>query len=590
MAAAIATTFPAAATDARADVAASQNIFNPAPKEDYAAFCATPANERVFYSYSGNKVLTRKLSDAGWRDTGMVRPNKTWDGAPMESPIPGLHGQGPYKPTWESFLQYDCPDWYRDAKFGIWNHWSPQCVPEDGDWYARNMYEQNNVKWSQYWFHREHYGPQSIFGYKDLCAQWTLLNWQPDDLMARYKRAGAKFFVALANHHDGFDTWNSKHHQWNAQNIGPHRDVIGTWAAEARKQGLRFGVTVHKARNWWWFQVSHGADHSGTYAGIPYDGRMTKSDGKNAWWNGFDPQQLYAPKHPHGAVPDPSYVKYFYDCTRDLIDQHNPDLLYFDDTLFPLGWAGVNLGAYFYNHNLKTHGDKMEGVITVKGVPEHLTKAVVADIERGMTTAIANHPWQSETCIGQWHYQRALFTRRGEYGGYMHPREVIHWLIDVVSKNGTFILNIPGKPDGTIDRKEQLILEKIGEWFAINGEAIYATRPWKIFGEGATQVAKGWGNGYKTIKNLGPDDIRFTRNKANTAIYAIFLGWPDAGGFEVKAFGTASHTNPGKIVNVSLLGTEEKLQWRQSAAGLHVAMPKYRPSVDYAVALKIALA
>jgi alpha-L-fucosidase len=577
------------ATDARAAGDASTRVFNPPPKEDYAALCATPADERVFYTYSGNKVLTKKLSDASWRNTGMVRPNKIFDSVPMEAPIPDLHGQGPYEPTWDSLLQYDCPEWYRDAKFGIWNHWSPQCVPEDGDWYARNMYEQTDRKNSQYWFQREHYGPQSIFGYKDLCAQWTLLNWDPQNLMTRYKRAGAKFFFALANHHDGFDTWNSKHHQWNAQNIGPHRDVIGTWAAEARRQGLRFGVTVHKARNWWWFQVSHGCDKTGRYAGIPYDGRMTRTDGTHAWWKGFDPQQLYAPKHPDKAVPDPSYVKYFYDCTCDLIHQHNPDLLYFDDSLFPLGWAGMNIGAYFYNHNLKTHDGKMEGVINVKSVPEHLTKAVVADLERGLTSDIAKYPWQSETCIGQWHYQRGLFTRPGEYGGYMHPREVIHWMIDTVSKNGTFILNIPGKPDGTIDSKESLILDRLGDWFAINGEAIYSTRPWTIFGEGPDMIKAGTFQG-NSIRKLGAKDIRFTRNKAKTAVYAIFLGWPDGGGFEVKAFGSATSTNPGKILNVSLLGTDEKLQWKQTAGGLHVAMPEYRPAVDYAAALKVSLA
>src|SRR5581483_6930241 len=338
-----------------------------------------------------------------------------------------------------------CPEWYRDAKFGIWNHWSPQCVPEDGDWYARNMYGQGSQK-NRY--HLDHYGPPSKFGYKELCAQWTLLNWEPEYLMSLYKRAGARLFLALANHHDGFDAWNSKHHPWNAQNIGPRRDVIGTWAQTARAQGLRFGVTVHQARNWWWFQTAHGADKTGPLAGVAYDGHVRQADGKGQWWEGYDPQLLYGPKHPYDALPDVSYVKQFYDRTRDLVDHHDPDLLYFDNDLLPLGWGGLCIGAYFYNRSLARHGGRAEGILNVKNVPETLRKTVVADIERGLSDTIATHPWQSETCIGEWHYQRKLFADPGEFGGYMHPRDVIHWMADTVSKNGTFILNIPGKPDG----------------------------------------------------------------------------------------------------------------------------------------------
>ena len=559
--------------------------------ENFPAFCATPANKRVFYALRGKDIVREKLNNAAWRPTGWGSPpalpvqGGSHDGVPMNSPIPNLAGKGPYEPTWQSLLNYDCPEWYRDAKFGIWNHWSPQCVPEDGDWYARNMYMQGS--W-QNKYQVEHYGPPCKFGYKDLCAQWTLLNWEPEHLMDRYKMAGAKFFVALANHHDGFDTWNSKHHQWNAHNIGPHRDVIGTWAKTAREHGLRFGVTVHQARNWWWFQTSHGADKTGPYAGIPYDGVLTKADGKRQWWEGYDPQQLYNAKHPFNALPDISYVKNFYDRTRDLVDQHNPDLLYFDNPLFPLGWAGMNIGAYFYNHNLQTHGGKMEGVINIKNVPPKLLKCVVADIERGLSGGIMPYPWQSETCIGQWHYQRALFNHPGEYGGYMHPREVIHWMIDTVSKNGTFILNIPGKPDGTIDRKEKLILEKLGQWFSVNGEAIYSTRPWKVYGEGPNMIKAGSFQG-NSIRSMGVKDIRFTRNKANTVVYALVLGWPQDA-FMIQSLGTASAAKPGKVAQVQLLGTQEKLQWKQSATGLRVELPKYRPAVDYAVALKVLMA
>ncbi|MGO9012650.1 MAG: alpha-L-fucosidase [Bryobacteraceae bacterium] len=560
--------------------------------QDYAAFCAAPEHERVFYALDGGRIVGEKLNEDGWKATAwgeapkLPVPNGSWDGVPMDSPIPGLGGEGPYKPTWDSLLQYDVPEWYRDAKFGIWAHWSPQCVPEAGDWYARNMYLENSP---DYKYHLEHYGHPSKFGYKDLCAQWTLLNWHPDELIQRYKNAGARIFFTLANHHDGFDAWDSKHHPWNAVNSGPHRDVVGTWAAAARRHGLRFGVTVHQARNWWWFQTAHGADKSGPLAGVPYDGKMTATDGKDAWWAGLDPQCLYAPKHPENALPDVSYVKDFYDRTRDLIDQHDPDLLYFDNSLFPLGWGGMNIASYYYNHNLKTHDGRMEAVANIKQVPDHLAKAVVADYERGLTGGIMPYPWQSETCLGQWHYRRSLVEEPGEYGGYMEPRDILHWMIDTVSKNGTFILNVPGKPDGTIDHKEIAILDQIAGWMQINGEAIYEARPWKVYGEGPNAVKSGSFQG-NSVHNLGPKDIRFTRNKANTVIYAIVLGWP-SDAFVIESLGLSAATQPAKIANVRLLGSGENLTWEQTAAGLRVQLPwQESPAMDYAAALKLFLA
>jgi alpha-L-fucosidase len=585
---------PSASVPARADGPSQSPVAEgfDTYTEDYARFCATPADQRVFYALDGGKIESEKLDQKTWLPTrspakkNLPLPGGSWDDVPLESPFAeNLSGNGPYQPTWDSLLQYNAPDWYRDAKFGIWAHWSPQCVPEQGDWYARQMYIEGSP---QYKFHLEHYGHPSRFGYKDLCAQWTLLNWQPDELMERYKRAGAKFFLALANHHDSFDTWNSKHQPWNSVNVGPHRDVVGAWAAAARSQDLRFGVTVHQARNWWWLQTSHDSDKAGPFAGIPYDGRMTIGDGKEQWWEGLNPQMLYCAKHPFNALPDISWVKNFYDRTRDLIDQHDPDLLYFDNPLFPLGWAGMNIGAYFYNHYLHTHAGKMDGVINIKTVPERYRKAVVADYERGITDRIMPYPWQSETCIGSWHYQRTLFDKAGEFGGYMQPRDAIHWLIDTVSKNGTFVLDIPGKPDGTLDSKEIAVLDGIAAWMDVNREAIYATRPWTVYGEGPDMVKSGSFQG-NSVKTLGPKDIRFTRDKANTVVYAMVLGWP-AAQFVVESFGTKSLTQPGKIAQVQLLGTDEKIQWNQTGSGLYVQLPpRYRPDADYAATLKITL-
>jgi len=591
----------AAAAAAKAIPSAAQagdGATSPVPKgfnsltQDYAQFCATPASERVYYTLRDGRIVETKLDEATWQATDWGKPPElpvpggSWDGVPMTSPVPGLSGDGPYRPTWDSLLQYEAPEWYRDAKFGIWCHWTPQCVPEAGDWYARNMYREGT---EQNKYQLEHYGYPSRFGYKELCSQWTLLNWDPDQLISRFKKAGARLFLTVANHHDGFDTWNSKHQPWNATQMGPHRNFLGDWANAARKQGLRFGVTVHQARNWWWFQTSHGADKAGEMAGVSYDGNLTKAAAHSEWWEGFDPQRLYGVKHPFEALPDISYVKNFYDRTRDVIDQHDPDLLYFDNSLLPLGWAGMNIGAYFYNHNLKTHGGKMEAVLNGKDVPDHIAKALVADYERGLTSGIMPDAWQSETCIGDWHYKRSLFEKDGEYGGYLPPRDVIHWMIDTVSKNGTFILNIPGKPDGTIDSKEIAVIDGITAWMQVNGEAIYETRPWKIYGEGPNMVKSGKFQG-DSISKLGEKDIRFTRNKANTVVYASALGWP-AEPIVGQALGSSAATNPGRIANVELIGSGAKLRWNQSAESLRVELPReYTPAADYAAALKVTLA
>jgi alpha-L-fucosidase len=558
-------------------------------RQTYEEFCATPEKDRVFYALIDGKFVEKKLSEVDWSPTEWGQPPElpggSWDGVTMQAPIEGLNGVGPYQANWDSLLEYDAPEWYRDAKFGIWAHWSPQCVPEHGDWYARLMYTEGS---SDYDFQTKTYGHPSDFGYKDLTAQWTLLDWQPDALIERYKNAGARLFISLANHHDGFDCWGSKHQPWNAVNHGPHRDVVGEWAAAARKQGLRFGVTVHQARNWWWFQTAHGADKNGPRAGVPYDGRITRAEGKGQWWDGLDPQMLYGVKHPNDALPDASYVKHFYDRTRDLIDQHDPDLLYFDNDLLPLGWAGMNIGAYFYNHNLKTRGGRMEAVLNGKHIPDKLAKAVVADYERGLTSGIMPYAWQSETCIGEWHYRRSLFDGPGAYGGYLPPRDAIHWLVDTVSKNGTFILNIPGKPDGTIDSKEIAVLDEIAAWLKVNGEAIFETRPWTVYGEGPNSVTSGPFQG-ASISSMGSKDIRFTRNKANNVIYAIFMGWP-FGHAQIASLGLSSKINPGKVQNVTLLGSDEPIKWTQDADALHFQLSYGSPGANsYGMAVKIAL-
>ena len=267
--------------------------------------------------------------------------------------------RGPFQPTWESLAaHYQCPEWFRNAKFGIWAVYGPQCQPEDGDWYARNMYMQSS---RQNAFHVEHYGPPSKFGFKDLIHEWKAEHFNPDELLAFYKKSGAKYFMAMANHHDNFDNYDSKYQPWNSAAIGPKKDIIGMWARAARKSGLRFAVSVHASHSWSWYEPAQGADKTGEFAGVRYDGALTKADGKALWWDGLDPQDLYAQNHAPGnqkdwewwewnaakgcSIPDAAYINKFFLRTKQLWDDYQPDMIYFDDTVLPLHGVTDEIGS-----------------------------------------------------------------------------------------------------------------------------------------------------------------------------------------------------------------------------------------------------
>ena len=504
---------------------------------------------------------------------------------------------GPFKPDWESLkAQYQAPGWFRDAKFGIWAHWSAQCVPEAGDWYARRMYLQGE---KQYDHHLATYGHPADLGFMEMDNRWKAENWNPQGLIDLYVKAGAKYFVSLANHHDNFDNFNSRYHDWNSTRIGPKRDIVGTWAKAARARGLKFGVSNHSAHSWHWFQVAYGYDPEGARAGQRYDAfKLTKYDGKGKWWEGLDPQELYA-----GAVmpmPDgltsikaandfhethdrvwsetpplanPAFIRQWYLRCKDLIDSYKPDLIYFDNFDLPLGQAGLDVTAHYYNSSIAWHGS-LQGVVNCKALPENCRAAVVEDVERGFRADIVPHPWQTDTCIGDWHYNRERYNQKS----YMGAAAVIHRLCDVVAKNGCLLLSIPVRGDGSIDAEERKIVEQIGRWTQRFGEAIYASRPWKVSGEGPTQIASGQ-FGEEKMKPFEAADIRFTTK--GPVLYAMTLGRPSG------AVNIASLAKGRSVKRVEVVGGNAPLSFTQDASGLHVTVPT-AASHEFGVALKIS--
>ena len=508
---------------------------------------------------------------------------------------------GKFQPTWDSLHQYQCPEWFRDAKFGIWACFGPQNVPEVGDWYARNMYIQGN---KQNKFHVAHYGPPSQFGFKDIIHIWKAENFNAEKLVALYKKIGAQYFFVMANHHDNFDMYDSKYQPWNSVNVGPHQDIVGDFAKAAHEQGLPFGVSVHAAHAWRFYEVAQGADKTGPLAGVPYDGKVTKAEGKGKWWDGLDPQDLYTQNHTpslnftnansiHGqwnwgngsSIPDQAYCDKFYNRTIDLVHKYKPDLLYFDDDalpLWPVSDAGLKIAADFYNFNMQQHDGKLEAVLFGKMLSESQQKCIVRDIERGSANKIETQPWETDTCIGNWHYDRSVYNKNR----YKSAKTVIQMLCDIVSKNGNLLLNIPVRGDGTIDEKEQAILEGIGAWMDVNKESIFGTRPWKVFGEGpasagAALSAQGFNEGKG--KPFTADDVRFTTKDG--VLYMIALGAPNKD-LQIKSLGSAAKLLDKPIGNITLLGSSEKVQWSQNADTLTIKAPAKSPN-DIAIVYKI---
>lgn len=471
---------------------------------------------------------------------------------------------GPFAPNWESLGRFKAPDWYQDAKFGIFIHWGVYSVPAFGnEWYPRNMYKKDEKAFAH---HVATYGPQSRFGYKDFIPRFTADRFDAARWAALFKAAGARYVVPVAEHHDGFAMYDSALTRWNAAKMGPKRDVIGELAAAVRAEGLVFGLSSHRIEHWWFFD----------------QGRTFDSDVRDpAFADFYGPAVDRKTSEAKQTPPDRAFLEDWLARCAELVDKYRPQLVWFDWWIAqPAAQPYLQkFAAFYYNRgaewnagvaiNYKKHGGE--------SFPD---TAGVLDIERGQLAGMRQLFWQTDTSVSKnsWGYIANH--------DYKTAGSLVDDLVDIVSKNGAMLLNIGPRPDGTIPEPEERMLREIGQWLSVNGEAIYSTRPWTTFGEGPTAVVEG---PFADTKRAAftDADIRFTTR--GRTLYAVALAWPASGVVHIKSLAAGSANLPGEVQDVALLGATTTTEWTRDTEGVHIRVGAAPSPEPPAVAFRIRL-
>lgn len=524
---------------------------------------------------------------------------------------------GPYQPTWQSLSSHPVPEWFRDAKLGIFLHWGICSVPAYHGWYGLAMYDpETNPEVVEY--HRKVYGHPSIFGYKDLIPLWKAEKWNPDALVQEFKQAGARYIMPVAVHHDNFDNYASTYQPWNSVNMGPKRDIVGEWRKSALKYGLHFTVSSHQHEAWDWFHRSYNFDLSGPLQGMPWDAWETKADGQDKWWHGYDPADLYV-RHflpwdrsldviHHRMVrtnrggfindreivddggkvigtilvdPDAQgkFIENWYLRTKELIDKYHPEMLYIDWGI-PFGhlpckddpWLRLN--AYYYNASLKWNHGKMLASTNLKHIndwpPEYISgshdqvrRSCVEDFEGGTTgDRPASLPWQNDEAVNnEW-----FDDTNSPHHFAKRPADIVRMLVDTVSRNGCLLLNIGLRADGTVPPDDQAALDALKAFMGKNNEAIHSTRPWILAMD-------------------RPTDTYFTTR--GNVLYAIILRRPDQNRLTVRALSADRSPWISDVQKVSLLGSAQPVKWSRTPQGMEFELPGMQTMPIYSVVLKL---
>lgn len=478
----------------------------------------------------------------------------------QDKPPKVLNSNKKYKATWESIRAgYSVPEWFKDAKFGIFLHWGPYAVPAySSEKYPKGIYDSTWSKggMSPYHYHREHFGDAAKVGYKDFIPYFKAEKFDATEWVKIFKNAGARYVVPVAEHHDGFAMYASNITRWNVKHMGPKKDVMKMLEEACKMEGLKFGVSSHFAYNRKYYLRS------------------------DPTWDTNNPRfyDLYGEPIEEGAAPTNAYLNLWWNRTTDIIDNYKPDLLWFDYGLDDEGFVPVHkkILSYYYNKGEEWNKEVVfqDKNMKFNSFPEDL---IVLDIERGRMDDINKHVWQTDTSIGKisWGYIDDEQYKSSDY--------LLDELIDIVSKNGCLLLNIGPKADGTIPTEAKSILKEMGNWLEKNEEAIFNTRPWKIYGEGPTKVAKG-NHTEKHNKEAGPEDIRFTA--ANDNLYAIILGWPKDGTFNIESLAKNNPYEKRALQSVQFISGENELTWKQTSKALEIKVSGTKPCEE-AFAFKI---
>jgi alpha-L-fucosidase len=475
---------------------------------------------------------------------------------------------GRFRPDWNSLSQYQVPNWYRDAKFGIFIHWGVYSVPAFGsEWYPRQMYLAGSKE-------NEHqvslYGPLTKFGYKDFVPMFKAQHFDPQAWARLFKESGARYVVPVFEHHDGFQMYDSNLSDWTAAKMGPHRDLMGDLEKEVRAEGLYFGASSHRIEHDWFMDGGRkvASDvNDPQYAAFYGPAQIQLQDKVEAHNSNLDEDWTYV---------SPAYANDWLARNAEIVQKYHPDIIFFD------WWIGqpyvrpylTKFAAYYYNESAKRGP---VGIITFKWVDMQKDSGVL-DIERGQLDQSLDRVWQTDTSVSNksWGYI--------EHDTFKTPEFIIHQLADIVSKNGNLLLNIGPRSDGTIPDEVQQVLRDVGGWLKVNGDAIYGTRPWTVYGEGPTKVAAGSFQDTKT-EDYTAEDFRFTTKGDD--LYAIELAWPSGQEAVIHSL-TGDALKGRQIQAITLLGSAAPLTYKQQPDGLHIELPA-KPAGAYAYAYRIAL-
>jgi len=458
---------------------------------------------------------------------------------------------------WESLGKHTpAPEWFRDAKFGIYFHWGVYSVPAyHNEWYPRNMHilgEKANKH------HIETYGDPTKFGYHDFIPMFKAENFDAKRWADLFKKAGARFAGPVAEHHDGFSMWKSKVNPWNAADMGPKRDIVGEMEKAVKGNGMKFITTFHHARQW---NQTKGARSEQFYNDLRINYPQLLKD---------DKQKLL-----YGEMPWETFQKFWFDKLAEVIDAYSPDMMWFDTDLDRVGEAMLKkYCAYYLNHAQKT-GQEVSIFYKHNDLPNTVG---VLDYEKNRADSLAKLPWLTDASVtkSSWGFTDRVVGKDRIYSG----KAMIHTLIDIVSKNGQLLLNIAPMANGTIPKEQEETLLEMGAWLNLYGEAIYNTRPFTMFGEGPTKFGKS--NPEGTTK-----DIRFTRSKDGKTVFVIFMGWP---GESKDVVVTSIKDKPLNVKSITIVGSNDQLEWKNTPNGLMIKMPKAMPDKgDIATAIKISL-